>query len=138
MGAQRQPGHAAVYARQIAAARASLGDTVFAGAYAAGEKLELGEAVTEALAEEDRFDDADSGPAPRSAQPTNPLTPREREVASLIGHGLTDRQIAEELVITTGTVGNHVVHILAKLGYHSRTQVAAWAVEHRLRQISPG
>ncbi len=46
--------------------------------------------------------------------------------------GLTNRQIAEALVITEGTAANHVVHILGKLGFSSRAQVAVWAAEHGL------
>jgi DNA-binding CsgD family transcriptional regulator len=64
------------------------------------------------------------------AQRSDPLTPREREVAVLVAQGLTNREIAEALVITEGTAGIHVTHILDKLGFRSRSQVAAWAVEH--------
>ena len=54
------------------------------------------------------------------------LTTREREVAVLIAHGLTNRQIAERLVIALRTADNHVQHIFDKLGLSSRAQVAAW------------
>jgi ATP/maltotriose-dependent transcriptional regulator MalT len=57
------------------------------------------------------------------------LTPREREVAALVARGLTNRQVASELVISEGTCHLHVVHVLSKLGFHSRTQLAAWAAE---------
>jgi non-specific serine/threonine protein kinase len=53
-------------------------------------------------------------------------------VAVLLARGLTNRQIAQELVISESTVGIHVEHILAKLDFHSRAQVAAWAVERGL------
>jgi DNA-binding NarL/FixJ family response regulator len=53
------------------------------------------------------------------------LTPREREVAALLAAGCTNQQIAERLVLTRGTVANHVAHILYKLGVTNRTQVAA-------------
>ncbi len=46
--------------------------------------------------------------------------------------GLTNRQIAERLVITERTVAAHIEHILNKLGFASRHQVATWAVEHNL------
>jgi DNA-binding NarL/FixJ family response regulator len=46
---------------------------------------------------------------------------------------LTNRQIAQALGIAEGTAGVHVDHILNKLGFRSRAQVAAWAVEHGLR-----
>jgi DNA-binding NarL/FixJ family response regulator len=53
------------------------------------------------------------------------LTPREREVARLIARGFTNQQIAETLVVTRGTVANHVAHILSKLHAANRTQIAA-------------
>jgi DNA-binding CsgD family transcriptional regulator len=55
------------------------------------------------------------------------LTARELEVARLIGLGRTNREIADELVITVGTTGIHVEHILHKLDMRSRHQVATWA-----------
>jgi non-specific serine/threonine protein kinase len=61
-----------------------------------------------------------------------PLTRREEEVARLVAEGLTNRQIAEALLIAEGTAGVHVDHMLTKLGLHSRTQLALWAVEHGL------
>ena len=61
-----------------------------------------------------------------------PLSHREREVATLVALGLSNRQIAEELVIVESTVERHVANILSKLGFHSRAQIAAWTVEHGL------
>jgi predicted ATPase/pimeloyl-ACP methyl ester carboxylesterase/DNA-binding CsgD family transcriptional regulator len=63
---------------------------------------------------------------------TSALTPREREVAMLVARGLTNRQIADQLVISASTAERHVVNIFNKLGFHSRTQVAAWAVEQKI------
>jgi DNA-binding NarL/FixJ family response regulator len=60
----------------------------------------------------------------RPAGADGTLTAREQEVAALIARGYTNRQIAEELVITPGTTANHVAHVLDKLGCRSRTQVA--------------
>ena len=54
------------------------------------------------------------------------LTHREREVASRIARGLSNRQIAEELVIAVSTTERHVANILNKLDMRSRTQVATW------------
>ena len=56
-----------------------------------------------------------------------PLTERQREVAALVARGLTNRQIGEVLVITEGTANLHVKHILHKLGFATRAQIAAWA-----------
>jgi non-specific serine/threonine protein kinase len=63
-----------------------------------------------------------------SARPTatTPLTQRQHEVALLVAQGLTNRQIAEQLVITERTAGAHIEHILDELGFSSRTQIAVW------------
>ena len=50
----------------------------------------------------------------------------------MVAQGLTDRQIAETLVITEGTVGVHLTNIYTKLELHSRAQLAVWAAEHGL------
>jgi DNA-binding CsgD family transcriptional regulator/ribonuclease BN (tRNA processing enzyme) len=55
------------------------------------------------------------------------LTRREREIAELVGRGLTNRQIADVLHVAERTAENHVQHILTKLGFHNRSQIAAWA-----------
>ncbi|HLJ66244.1 MAG TPA: alpha/beta fold hydrolase [Chloroflexota bacterium] len=63
-----------------------------------------------------------------------PLSQREQEVATLVSLGLSNRQIAEDLVIAESTAERHVANILNKLGYHSRAQIAAWAVEQARAQ----
>jgi DNA-binding CsgD family transcriptional regulator len=57
----------------------------------------------------------------------DPLSQREREVAALVAEGLSNRAIAEKLVISERTAQNHVQHILGKLSFASRAQIAAWA-----------
>jgi non-specific serine/threonine protein kinase len=54
------------------------------------------------------------------------LTAREREIASLLADGMSNREIPEKLVISEGTVDVHVKHILGKLGFRSRAHVAGW------------
>jgi DNA-binding NarL/FixJ family response regulator len=71
-------------------------------------------------------------PRSRPGANTGRLTARQVEVAVLIARGLTNQAIADELVLTPGTVANHVEHILTKLGFRSRAQVAVWAVERGL------
>jgi len=61
------------------------------------------------------------------------LTPREHEIVLLITQGLSNREIADELVISPATAARHVANILAKLGFTSRTQVASWATRHEAR-----
>jgi DNA-binding CsgD family transcriptional regulator len=58
--------------------------------------------------------------------PSDVLTAREREIAALMTDGLSNHDIAERLVISEGTVEVHVKHILSKLGFRSRAQVAGW------------
>ena len=70
------------------------------------------------------------GPGHR-AEPL-PVTPREREVLSLVATGLTNREIAERLVVSEHTVHRHVTNLLRKLGLPSRTAAAAHAVRHGL------
>jgi DNA-binding NarL/FixJ family response regulator len=61
--------------------------------------------------------------------PVEALTPRELEVLALMKLGRTNRQIAQDLVISLGTAKNHVEHIIAKLGVSDRTQAVVKALE---------
>lgn len=60
-----------------------------------------------------------------------PLTRRERQIAALVADGLTNRQIGAAVHISERTAENHVQHILTKLGFTTRAQIAAWAVRDR-------
>jgi DNA-binding NarL/FixJ family response regulator len=60
------------------------------------------------------------------------LTAREREVAALIAQGKSNREIAEELVVSERTVETHVGNIMFKLDVRSRRQIRAWASEKGL------
>jgi DNA-binding NarL/FixJ family response regulator len=64
-------------------------------------------------------------PAPAVSE-AGPLTPRELQGARLIAAGRSNKEIAADLVIAQRTAENHVEHILTKLGFTSRAQVAAW------------
>jgi DNA-binding CsgD family transcriptional regulator/tetratricopeptide (TPR) repeat protein len=59
----------------------------------------------------------------------DPLTPREREITALVALGRSNREIAAELVLSERTVANHVQHVLTKLGFTRRAQIAAWAAQ---------
>jgi DNA-binding CsgD family transcriptional regulator len=62
----------------------------------------------------------------RRAAPMKTLTEREQEVARLVAKGLTNKEIADRLVISERTAEGHVQRILDKLGFRSRAQIAAW------------
>jgi DNA-binding NarL/FixJ family response regulator len=60
------------------------------------------------------------------------LSERELEVARLVAEGLSNPAIAARLYLSRPTVASHVTHILTKLGFSSRNQIAAWVAGHRL------
>ena len=74
---------------------------------------------------------------PGALIPASVLTARELEIADLIARGLSNRAIAEELVISPATAARHVANILGKLGVNSRAQVAAWTVRQRAAGSGP-
>jgi non-specific serine/threonine protein kinase len=101
--------------------RRAMGEQAFDIARRNGAGLEFAGAVAYALGEQ---------PTPSMPSGTAAtLTKREREVATLIAEGLTNKEIASRLVISPRTAQGHVEHLLTKLGFTSRTQIAAWVVE---------
>ena len=63
------------------------------------------------------------------------LTPMERRVLELLGQGLANRQIADQLGVAEKTVKNHVTSVLAKMGLQRRTQVVAWATARKAQSF---
>ncbi|WAM19603.1 tetratricopeptide repeat protein (plasmid) [Rhodococcus sp. JS3073] len=104
-------------------ARQIVGGKAFAAAYRKGELLGFDAAIAYALHEHP------PSPSTPDADASTRLTKRERQVADLIAEGLTNQAIADRLVISPRTAQGHVEHILSKLGFTSRTQVAAWVAE---------
>ena len=111
--------------------REALGSAAFDEAFAEGASCTFDEAVALALGESPA-EEGEAAPAPPAsgASAAGGLTPREREVAALLAEGLTNREIAERLVISPRTAETHVDNILGKLGLSSRTGVASWVAEH--------
>ena len=113
-------------------ARKALGETAFGAAYNRGLQLPEEEAIGYALQQSPT-----PGKSPTAAVPGAPalaapepsatsLTAREMQVARLVAQGSSNKQIAARLVISQRTAEGHVEHILVKLGFTSRAQVAAW------------
>ncbi|HEY2575561.1 MAG TPA: LuxR C-terminal-related transcriptional regulator, partial [Streptosporangiaceae bacterium] len=99
--------------------RQALGEAAFEEAYHRGMQLAPAYTVAYALRQPER--------PPVPAVPAEmPLTPRELQVARLIATGHSNKQIAADLVISQRTAEGHVEHILTKLGFTSRAQVAVW------------
>jgi predicted ATPase/DNA-binding CsgD family transcriptional regulator len=107
-----------------AGVRRSLGEAAWTAALEAGGRLSQTEGVDLALRVK---------PAKRAAQrelklPSN-LTRREVQIARLVGEGLSNKEIATQLVVSVRTAEAHVENILNKLSLHSRTQIAKWVKE---------
>ena len=106
--------------------RTPAGDLVAAvRVVAAGEAL-LAPSVTRRLI--DQFARRPAA-ARRDASALNELTEREREVLALIAHGLSNAEIAEQLVLTEGTVKTHIKRIFMKLDLRDRTQAVIFAYD---------
>ncbi|MEU6560318.1 ATP-binding protein [Nocardia nova] len=108
--------------------RGALGDNGFRTAYEAGAAMTLTAAIDFAL----RRAPAAETPSFPSRTAPSPLTRRETDVARLVAAGHSNKRIAADLVISVRTAETHVEHILTKLGFTSRTQIAAWVHDQRL------
>jgi non-specific serine/threonine protein kinase len=107
-----------------ARARKVLGQQAFEAACERGRQLTAGAALADALGEK-----AEAPAAPRSGPSLPQLTRREREVAELVARGESNKEIAASLTVSQRTAETHVEHILNKLGFASRTQIAAWFIQ---------
>jgi non-specific serine/threonine protein kinase len=117
------------YEGYVATVRASLDERAFEAAWNEGRSLSLEEAIEYALGADDASAPGDEDGD--HVEGLDLLTRREREVAALIGHGFSNREIARELAISERTVETHVGKILRKLSLHSRTQIAARMIQRR-------
>jgi DNA-binding NarL/FixJ family response regulator len=120
--------------RWLVPLRQVLGDDKIASAWAQGRALGDTQALVVALGSVDVVPSGAHANQVRHPPEDNVavLSRRERQVATLVGGGLTNRQIAAELVVAERTVGAHIEHILAKLSVSSRTQIGVWASQHGL------
>jgi predicted ATPase/DNA-binding CsgD family transcriptional regulator len=132
LGAPLSPVERAVSQERIAAARSSIGKRIFSAYWAQGRTM----TPEQALAAQGKVTTLamDAGPFSLRSIAANPagLTAREVEVLRWVAHGLTDVQVAEQLVISPRTVASHLSSIYNKLGVTSRAAATRFAVEHRL------
>jgi predicted ATPase/DNA-binding NarL/FixJ family response regulator len=112
---------------QVTTVRARLGEEAFAAAWAEGRAMSPEQAVEHALMEK-------PSPKPTATPETYPagLSAREVEVLRLVATGQTNAEVAKELFLSSRTVDWHLSSIYRKLGLHSRTEAARFAVEHGL------
>jgi ATP/maltotriose-dependent transcriptional regulator MalT len=136
MGAPIWPVERAPYERSVAAARNLLGARAFATAWAEGRTMPLEQALAAQgpgkMPTLISAGQPSTPPAKSSATSPAGLTRREIDVLRLLTRGLTNIQIAEELVISLPTVNTHVGSIYTKLGVTSRTAATRHAIEHHL------
>jgi predicted ATPase/DNA-binding CsgD family transcriptional regulator len=134
LGVHRAPADRAAYDQLRASLRDALGTTpprVTAGR-ARPVDVHLAVARARAILGQQTTSSPGDDPAERES---DALSPRERQVAGLIARGLTNREIAAELVIAERTADTHVSNVLGKLGLRTRAQIAAWATEQD--RVSP-
>jgi len=128
--------------KRVLDAAAPLGDQAIAALLAAGAELTDEEAIGIALgaAGQEAAGAVQAGPvqagrADRAAEPAagggNGPTARELEITALVADGLSNRQIAGQLFISPATVARHIANVMAKLGFSSRVQIAAWERDRR-------
>lgn len=120
------PSMQVLHERELLPLRIQLGPDGFAEQWAYGQSLSQERAYAEAVAV---LDETRQPPAPN---PLENLSRRERDVLRLVGQGLTDAQVAQELILSTRTVSTHLQSVYRKLGVSSRSAATRFALEHHL------
>ncbi|WP_415949667.1 ATP-binding protein [Streptomyces sp. KLOTTS4A1] len=118
IGADPEIGVRIPHGKHTRSTREAIGPARYERLHATGRALSRDEAVRFAL-------EQDPGEIPAPADELDRLTEREREIAELVGQGLTNRDVAARLVISRRTVDTHVQRVLGKLGLQNRTQIAS-------------
>jgi predicted ATPase/DNA-binding CsgD family transcriptional regulator len=126
-----------VLGRSIVAVLSGLGQQAFGAAWAEGRRMPLELVVDYAFGRVALPAPAPSVPTAGKEAGAGPLTPREWEVARLVTQGLSNREIGKSLAISERTVDAHVLHILNRLGFNSRAQIAAWVAVSGANAAAP-
>jgi len=123
----------ALYDRMVAQVRGLLGEPAFEEARARGRTMTAAQALAshEAFAPPATPGSSPTAPAGHPSSPAG-LTAREVEVLRLVAQGLTDAQVAQQLVISLRTVTTHLTSIYNKLGVNSRVAATRFALAHQL------
>jgi len=129
IGAPLPPVYRTDYERSVATAQAHLGEKPFAAAWAQGRTMTPEQALA---AEGKPILPTPTPPDTPAATYPDGLTAREVEVLRLLAQGLTDAQIAEQLVLSLHTIHAHLRTIYSKLGVTSRSAATRYAFEHQL------
>ncbi len=120
------------YEHYIGLARAKLIDADFEAEQAKGRALSMEQAIEYAL----NLPFGPPKPSQKGIEPAQELSAREHEVVTLIARGLSNGEIADELVLSKRTVEHHIANILSKLGFTNRAQIVRWAMENGLAKAS--
>jgi predicted ATPase/DNA-binding CsgD family transcriptional regulator len=120
------------YEHYIGLARAKLSDAEFEAEQAKGNALSMEQAIEYAL----NLPFGLQKHPQKGIEAPQELTEREREVVTLIARGLSNGEIANELVLSKRTVEHHIANILSGLGFTNRAQIVRWAMENGLTQAS--
>jgi predicted ATPase/class 3 adenylate cyclase/DNA-binding CsgD family transcriptional regulator len=133
-GGMGEPANRVEWDRTVAAARAQLDEATFAAAWEEGRAMTLEQAIAYALepaAAPPAVSRTVPPPVPRSTYPAG-LSVREVEVLRLVAQGLSDKEVADKLIVSPRTVGNHLQSIYSKLGVSSRAAATRFALDHHL------
>ncbi|MFC7358788.1 ATP-binding protein [Nocardioides astragali] len=114
----------------VQTATEQLGRAPFEAAFERGAAFSVDDGIAYALGER-------PAPAAPSSEQDTVLTARELEIAELIAEGLSNRQIATRFTLSVRTVETHVQHIMLKLGFRSRTQIASWLAQQHATGHAP-
>jgi ATP/maltotriose-dependent transcriptional regulator MalT len=136
IGTPLPPVYRPTYERSVTVARAQLGEKPFAIAWAKGRTMTLEQVLAAqgpvAMPASILTEPSTTPPVPKALTYPGGLTAREVEVLRLVAQGLTDTQVAEQLVISPHTVNAHLKAIYDKIGVSSRSAATRYAVEEHL------
>lgn len=119
------------FQRAVDLARRKIGAEVATEQLESGARFRLTEAIEFGAQLLERASLIEGSESSGKTRPPAGLTEREWEVARLLAEGLTNRQIAEQLVVGERTIDTHVERLRAKLGVRSRVQIATWVREQQ-------